>query len=302
MEALNKKSLIPETTALQIVSVISWLWIVPIIDSLDSYSYGLATRAILTSFIAFALGIIVARNMPKVATLKRGRCALIIGSIILLLFLVLWVPLFPRLGYWYTRPCALFRAIGFLLFGFGLSVTEIFPKAAKFKIGVSLLIGLYIVYNLLLWGCHNTHPDRMSLYYLAHILLALIRVAIIVTLWKTLSADSVTELCNKFPKSSSFLAGLFWGMILVIPADNYAPRWLAILMFFLAPVFAYIMTVIVRLSVQLISYVVKGIISNKFWWFESCCWWITKEDNIDNEGVIRSWHTDEEIIGKYNVL
>ena len=302
MEALNKKSLIPETTALQIVSVISWLWIVPIIDSLDSYSYGLATRAILTSFIAFALGIIVARNMPKVATLKRGRCALIIGSIILLLFLVLWVPLFPRLGYWYTRPCALFRAIGFLLFGFGLSVTEIFPKAAKFKIGVSLLIGLYIVYNLLLWGCHNTHPDRMSLYYLAHILLALIRVAIIVTLWKTLSADSVTELCNKFPKSSSLFAGLLWGMILGIPADNSAPRWLAILMFFLAPVFAYIMTVIVRLSVQLISYVVKGIISNKFWWFESCCWWITKEDNIDNEGVIRSWYTDEEIIGKYNVL
>ena len=239
----------------------------------------MATRAILTSFIAFALGIIVSRNMPKVATLKRGRCALIIGSIILLLFLVLWVPLFPRLGYWYTRPCALFRAIGFLLFGFGLSVTEIFPKAAKFKIGVSLLIGLYIVYNLLLWGSHNTHPDRMSLYYLAHILLALIRVAIIVTLWKTLSADSVTGLCNKFPKSSSFLAGLFWGMILVIPADDYAPRWLAILMFFLAPVFAYIMTVIVRLSIQLIYYIVKGLISNKFWWFKSCCWWIKEEIN-----------------------
>lgn len=279
METTNEKSLILETTALQILCVIGWLWIVPIIDSLDSYSYGMATRAILTSFIAFALGIIVSRNMPKVATLKRGRCALIIGSIILLLFLVLWVPLFPRLGYWYTRPCALFRAIGFLLFGFGLSVTEIFPKAAKFKIGVSLLIGLYIVYNLLLWGSHNTHPDRMSLYYLAHILLALIRVAIIVTLWKTLSADSVTGLCNKFPKSSSFLAGLFWGMILVIPADDYAPRWLAILMFFLAPVFAYIMTVIVRLSIQLIYYIVKGLISNKFWWFKSCCWWIKEEIN-----------------------
>lgn len=283
METTNEKSLILETTALQIVCVIGWLWIVPLIDSLDSYSYGMATRAILTSFIAFALGIIVARNMPKVATLKRGRCALIIGSIILLLFLVLWVPLFPRLGYWYTRPCPLFRAVGFLLFGFGLSVTEIFPKAAKFKTGVSLLISLYIVYNLLIWGSHNTHPDWISLYYVANILLALIRVAVIVTLWKTLSADSVTELCNKFTKRSSFLAGLFWGMILVIPADDYAPRWLAILMFFLAPVFAYIMTVIVRLSIQLISYVVKGIISNKFWWFESCCWWITKEDNNEKE-------------------
>jgi hypothetical protein len=217
--------------------------------------------------------------MPKVATLKRGRCALVIGIVILLLFLVFWVPLFQKLGHWYTRNCALFRAAGFLLLGFGLSETEIFPKSAKFKIGVSLLIGLYIVYNLLIWGSHNTHPDWMSLYYVALILLALIRVAIIVTLWKTLSADSVTELCNKFPKSSSFLAGLFWGMILVIPADHYAPRWLAILMFFLAPVFAYIMTVIVRLSIQLISHVVKGIISNKFWWFESCCWWIKKKSN-----------------------
>ena len=76
METTNEKSLILETTALQIVCVIGWLWIVPIIDSLDSYSYGMATRAILTSFIAFALGIIVARNMPKVATLQRGRGAL----------------------------------------------------------------------------------------------------------------------------------------------------------------------------------------------------------------------------------
>ena len=268
-----------ETTALQIVCVIGWLWIVPIIDSLDSYSYGMATRAILTSFIAFALGIIVARNMPKVATLQRGRGALIIGSIILLLFLVFWVPLFPILGYWYTRPCALFRAIGFLLFGFGLSVTEIFPKAPKFITGVSLLIGLYIVYNLLIWGSHNTHPDWMSLYYIAHILLALVRVAIIVALWKTLLAGSVIELCNKFPKCSLFLAGLFWGMFLVIPADDYAPRSLAILMFFLAPVFAYIMTVIVRLSIQLIYYIVKGLISNKFWWFKSCCWWIKEEIN-----------------------
>ena len=39
MESFNK-TLISETTALQIVSVIAWLWVVPVIDSLDSYSYG----------------------------------------------------------------------------------------------------------------------------------------------------------------------------------------------------------------------------------------------------------------------
>ena len=138
METTNEKSLILETTALQIVCVIGWLWIVPLIDSLDSYSYGMATRAILTSFIAFALGIIVARYMPKVATLKRGRCALVIGIVILLLFLVFWVPLFQRLGHWYTRNCALFRAAGFLLLGFGLSITEVFRKTPTFKTRVAV--------------------------------------------------------------------------------------------------------------------------------------------------------------------
>ena len=96
-------------------------------------------------------------------------------------------------------------------------------------------------------------------------------------LWKTLSTEYVSRLVNKAPKLSIFVAGLFWGMILVVPADSYAPRWLSILMLFLTPIFAYIMTVIVRLSVQLILYVVKGIIANKFW-FESCCWRINKTD------------------------
>lgn len=283
METINKKTLILETTALQIVSVIAWLWIVPIIDSLDSYSYGMATRALVTSFIPFALGIIVARNMPKVATLKRGKGALIIGSVILLLFLVFYIPLFPRLGHWYTWNSGLFRAIGFLLLGFGLNITEIFPQKPTFKTGAAILIGLYISYNLLLWASHNPHPDWMPLYYLVHILLALVRIVIVVALWKTLSADSVMQLCNKFPKCSLFLAGLFWGMFLVVPADSYAPRWLAILMFFLAPVFAYLMTVIVRLSVQMILYIVKGIISNKFWWFNSSCWWTNKDDNNERE-------------------
>ena len=283
METTNEKSLILETTALQIVCVIGWLWIVPLIDSLDSYSYGMATRALVTSFIPFVLGIIMARNAPKIATLKCGRGALIIGSIILLLFLVFYIPLFPRLGHWYTWNSGLFRAIGFILLGFGLTITEIFHKKPTFKTGVALLTCLYIIYNLLLWGSHNLYPDWMPLYYLAHMLLAIVRIALIITLWKTLSADSVMELCNKFPKCSLFLAGLFWGMFLVIPANEYASRWLAILMFFLAPIFAYIMAVIVRLSIQLTYYLVKGLISNKFWWLESCCWWITKEDNNEKE-------------------
>ena len=270
---MRTQKIISDTTPLQIICVIAWLWVVPVIDSLGSYSYGMATRALVTSFIPFVIGIIVARNMPKIATLKRGRGTLIIGSLILLLFLVFYIPMFPRLGHWYTWNSGLFRAIGFLLLGYGLSITGMFHKTLTFKTGLALLIGLYIIYNLLLWGSHNPHPDWMPLYYLAHMLLALVRVAIIVALWKTLSVGSVMELCNKFPKCSLFLAGLFWGMFLVIPANDYAPRWLAILMFFLSPVVAYIMTIIVRIIYQLVIYLIKGLIKNKVWIRESYKWW-----------------------------
>lgn len=286
METKNKKTLILETTALQIVSVIAWLWVVPLIDSLDSYSYGMATRALVTSFIPFVLGITASRNLPKIATLKRGRWALILGSVILLLFLVFYIPLFPRLGHWYTWNSGLFRAIGFLLLGFGLNITEIFPKTPTFKTGAAILIGLYISYNLLLWASHNPHPDWMPLYYLAHILLALVRIVIVVALWKTLSADSVMKLCNKFPKCSLFLAGLFWGMFVVIPTNQYSSIWLLAVMLMLAPIFAYIMTVIVRLSLRVLIYLIKGFIANKYWWFQSCCWWNNIEENDKKKNSI----------------
>jgi hypothetical protein len=78
---------------------------------------------------------------------------------------------------------------------------------------------------------------------------------------------------SKFPKISLLVAGLFWGMFLVMPANTYSPRWLAILMLFMAPVIAYIMTVIVRISSQLVIYLIKGLIKNKVWIRESYKWW-----------------------------
>ena len=267
---------------MQIVSVIAWLWVVPVIDSFDSYSYGMATRALITSFIPFVLGIMASVHFPNFATTKRGRQSLIAGSIVLIITLVFYVQIFHYISGWYLRHWALFRFVGFALLGYGLKTLKVFPKQISFIKGTLILVLQYIVYNLLLWGSHNPHPDYMFLYNLSHILLALVRIVIIVTLWKTLSADSVTRILEKSPKLSTAIAGLFWGMILVLPADNYSPRWLAIVMLIVAPIIAYIMTVLVRFSVQLVMYIVKGILTNKFWWFESCCWWIDKAENNDN--------------------
>jgi hypothetical protein len=283
MENFDKKSLISETTALQIVSVIAWLWVVPVIDSLDSYSYGMATRALITSFLPFVLGVITSVHFPNFATPKIGKLAIITGCIVLIFTLVFYVQIFHYINWWFLRHWALLRFVGFALLGYGMKTLKVLSKPISFAKGILILVIQYIVYNLLLWGSHNAHPDYMLLYNLSHILLALVRIAIIVTLWKTLSADSVTWFCAKSPKISAAIAGLFWGMILVLPADNYSPRWLAVVMLLVAPIIAYIMTVIVRISVQLVMYVVKGILDNKFWWLESCCWWINKIENNEGE-------------------
>ena len=196
MESFNK-TLISETTALQIVSVIAWLWVVPVIDSLDSYSHGMATRALITSFIPFVLGVTASVYFPKFATPKRGKLALITGSIILIFTLVFYAQIFHHISWWYIRHWPLFRLVGFTLLGYGLKTLKVFPKQISFTKGVLILVLQYIVYNLLLWGSHNPHPDYMFLYNLSHILLALVRIAIIVTLWKTLSADAVTKFLGK---------------------------------------------------------------------------------------------------------
>ncbi len=278
MEALNKKSLILETTAMQIVCVIGWLWIVPIIDSLDSYSYGMATRALIISFIPFVIGVIAAVAFPNFTTRRISQSALIMGCIILAITLVFYVIIYQELylSWWLLRHFGFLRALGFALIGYSLQTIST-GKQLTFKTGLMILIALYIMYNLLIWGMNNAPCHYMPLNRLANIAYALVRIAIVVVLWKTLSADSVILFLSKFPKTSLLVAGLFWGMFLVMPANTYSPRWLAIVMLFMAPVVAYIMTVIVRFSVRLVMYVVKGVLTNRFWWLKSCCWWIKKE-------------------------
>ena len=280
MEALNKKSLILETTALQIVSVVAWLWIVPIIDSFDSYSYGMATRALIISFIPFVVGVIAAVAFPHYTTRRRSRSALIAGCILLAITLVFFVIIYQELylDWWLLRSFVFLRTLGFALVGYALQTIGT-GKQLTFKTGLMILIVLYIIYNLLIWGMNNVPCHYMPLYRLANIAYALVRIAIVVVLWKTLSADSVTLFLSKFPKISLLVAGLFWGMFLVMPANTYSPGWLAILMLFMAPVVAYIMTVIVRFSVRLVMYVVKGVLTNRFWWLNSCCWWIKEDSN-----------------------
>ena len=272
---LNKTNTsLGETAAIQIASVFAWLWAVPVIDSLDSYTYGMATRAIIISFISFVIGIVAASAFPNFTSPRKSRWALIIGCILLSISLVFYVIIHQEIyvGWWFYRSIALLRILGFTLLGYGLQVTYS-GKQTTFKVGMAVLIALYIIYNLLIWGMNNVACQYMSLYRLANIAYALVRIAIVIALWKTLSADSVKKFLSRFPKCSLLIAGLFWGMFLVIPANRYSPKWLAMLMLIFAPAFAYVYSVVIRFAVNVIKYLVKGLISEKLWSKDVCCWW-----------------------------
>jgi hypothetical protein len=274
MNIIASKPKINETTAMQIACVIAWLWGIPVIDLLESYTYGSATRGLITSFVPFAAGIIAAVSLPGYMSRKYGKAALIIGCALLAIFLVFYTQLWLRpSGYYISRNSGLFRLIGFLFLGYGLRTSGTFSKPLTFKAGVIILFGLYVIYNLFLWGSNNPHPDWMFLYHLSLILFGLVRIAIVITLWKTLSADSVTKFFDKCPKTSLLVAGLFWGMFFVPPADSYSPMWKTVVMFLAAPIFAYALTVIVRFAFFALSYLLKGIFTNRFWWRKSCSWW-----------------------------
>lgn len=276
MNQTISKSNIKETTALQIFCVIVWLWAIPVIDSLDSLSYGLATRALLISFISLTVGIIASAKLPNRYNVKLGKPILIIGGIVLLFSLILFVPLAHTGWYGHMRYAAIFRFIGFAFLGYGLHTTQFTLKIKSFWRGLLWISLLYGLYNLLIYISNNINFEIKILWMGTSIVSAIVRIAIVVMLWKTLAQAEIQQLLNKSPKISLLVAGLFWGMILVLPADSYSPKWLAIVMLLVAPMVAYIMTVIVRMSLSIISYLIKGFLENKFWWLESCCWWIDK--------------------------
>ena len=104
MNEIASKPKINETTAMQIACVIAWLWGIPVIDLLESYTYGSATIGLITSFVPFAAGIIAAVSLPGYMSRKYGKAALIIGCALLAIFLVFYTQLWlgPS-GYYISR-------------------------------------------------------------------------------------------------------------------------------------------------------------------------------------------------------
>ena len=267
----NKRERLLETAAIQIVAVFAWLWIVPVIDSFDSYSYGTATKGVILSLIPFVIGVIAAVNFSNSTNNNLSRYAIIVGCILLLTCLVFYIPLYKEITWTLVRYCRYLRLLGFAFLGYGLQTVSS-RRHISFKCGVIILIALYLIYNLLIWGMNNLASIYMPLYNLANMAYALVRIALVVFLWKTLSVDSVKTLMAKFSKISLLIAGLFWGMFFVIPANQYAPKWLAILMTLLAPIVAYVFSVIIRFTIKVIKLLVK-VLSNRSWWKDVYLWW-----------------------------
>ena len=184
MESLKK--LTTETTALQIVAVIAWLWVMPAIDMLESYSYGSATIFLIRSYIPFVLGVILAVNIPRKVNERIWKPIFIIGCIILLFTIILQRMMWQLCWVSFTYEL---RIVGLTFFGYGLRLYARLPKLKSFGVGVLLLMLLYGVYNLLIYWGHNIHPKDIYLWLARDIIYGVTHIAIIVLLYKTLSTE-----------------------------------------------------------------------------------------------------------------
>ena len=239
---------IKETTALQVIVAIVWLWLIPAVNLLESDTYGGATIALMMCFVAFALGVVLAARLPERIVGKTGTALLWLAVVLL----VLTCFTNMNIRHLFYRSALLIKYIGFILLGYGLRAGKVSYRPKSFVQGLLWLVLLYVVYNLLLFLKLNLDPTKVLVWSQFDIVRLAVEVAIVFVAWKTLSLDSVTRFLEKAPKLFAVAASLVWGMFFLVPAHLYVEQWLLILMFFLNPLLAFINTVIIWLLAGLL--------------------------------------------------
>lgn len=239
---------IKETTALQVIVAAVWLWLIPAVNLLDSDTYGGATIALMRCFIAFALGVVLAARLPERIVGKTGTALLWVAVVLLLLTCSTNMNIRPL----FHRNALLIKYIGFILLGYGLRAGKVSYRPKSFVQGLLWLVLLYVAYNLLVFLRLNLDPTMVLVWFQFDVVRLAVEVAIVFVAWKTISLDSVTRFLGKAPRLFAVAAGLVWGMFFLVPAHFYEGQWLCVLMFFLAPVFAFINTIVLLFLAKLV--------------------------------------------------
>lgn len=261
-----------ETTALQAISVIAWLWAKPAADALDSYGFWSSTASLIKVVVLFVAGVVISSYFPSKYG-KKVAIPVLIASIFLLISYVFFYDLYLH-NIWRSRfLVGLLTILGMPLLGFSLGALKISWRPKSFVVAVCVLILFYVAY----WGefslCRYIPIEAKSLWNLYSLMTYVIQIAIAIQFWRTMSMECVRQSIERIPKLTKFVAGLFWGMFLVFPADRYSPAYEAIIMLLLSPLFAYIFTVLLRAIYTLMQNLVRLARSERPDWKNIICWW-----------------------------
>ena len=99
------------------------------------------------------------------------------------------------------------------------------------------------------------------------------QISIAIQLWRGMAMDCVRQAFERIPKLSKCVAGLFWGMFLVVPAGRCSEFYEDVIMLLLAPVIAYVMTVVLRAIYTTVRNLIRLAQSEQADWTNIFCWW-----------------------------
>lgn len=271
-----------ELTALQAITVVAWLWAKPVADSLDLYGFG-DSMALLIKYVVYLLaGVVVATYVPSKTQGKFAVPALGAGVLLIISYLF-----FDELYRDYIHQCrwlvGLIGILGFPLLGLGMGCMRISWKPKSFACAVCMLIAF-----LALYLGHQYAGRFISIEVLSHIetgihemvltksyllLYYILQISIAIQLWRVMTMDCVIQMFERIPKLTKCVAGLFWGMFLVVPAGRCSEFYEDVIMLLLAPVVAYVMTVLLRAIYTVIRNLVRCSRPDKSDWKSILCWW-----------------------------
>ena len=277
---MNIKS--TKTTALQVIAVVAWLWAKPIADSLHLYGFGASIASMIKYVVCFIAGVVLATYVPSKIESKIAVPALVAGVLLIISYLF-----YDELYFSHIHECrwlvSVISILGIPLLGFALGATRISWKPKSFTWSFCMLIvffamylghqysGRFIPFEMLVHGEAEAHAKVLTkVYYLIYFIL---QISIAIQLWRTMTMDIVIQAFEMIPKLTKCVAGLFWGMFLVIPAGRCSEFYEDVIMLLLAPVVAYVMTVLLRAIYTVIRNLVRCSRPDKSDWKRILYWW-----------------------------
>ena len=126
---------------------------------------------------------------------------------------------------------------------------------------------LYMVMSILPYVTEFYTTASKSLILAIRVLSVIPWVGTLIYVYRCVMSEKISVLTQKLPKLTMFIAGLCPGAI-ILTITNYANFWNRLAAFIALPIMAYILSILWRFSIRLLSGLYKLLISKEFGWKE----------------------------------